>query len=67
MLEFIVKISGIKNVEYGRTESEPSTDRILIRDMLNLFLTMVRKEGKCNAKVKALKQFENNQKLELII
>lgn len=44
VLEFIVKMSDVKNVTYGKTDSEPSTDRILIKDMLNLFMTMVRKD-----------------------
>ena len=35
--------------------------------MLNLFLTMVRKEDKTNAKAKAVKQFENNQNLDFIL
>lgn len=44
VLQFIVKMSDVKNVTYGKTDSEPSTDRILIKDMLNLFMTMVRKD-----------------------
>lgn len=44
VLEFIIRLSDIKNVGYGRTDSEPSTDRILIKDMLNLFMSMVRKD-----------------------
>jgi hypothetical protein len=44
VLDFIVKLSDIKNVTYGKTDCEPSTDRILIKDMMNLFLTMVRKD-----------------------
>lgn len=67
ILEFIVKMSEVKNVCYGKTDSQPSTDRILIKDMLNLFLTMVRKEDKTNAKAKAVKQFENNQNLDFIL
>lgn len=35
--------------------------------MLNLFMTMVRKEDKTNAKSKAIKQFENSQNLEFIM
>ena len=43
VLDFIVKMSDVKNVTYGKTDCEPSTDRILLKDMMNLFLTMVRK------------------------
>lgn len=60
-------MSDVKNVSYGKTDSQPSTDRILVKDMLNLFLTMVRKDDKTNAKAKAVKQFENNQNLDFIL
>ena len=67
VLQFIIRLSDIKNVGYGRTDSQPSTDRILIKDMLNLFLSMVRKDQKTNAKFKAIKQFENSQNLDFIL
>jgi hypothetical protein len=35
--------------------------------MLSLFVSMTRKDLRSNAKVKALKEFENNQNLELIV
>lgn len=60
-------MSDIKNVTYGKTDCEPSSDRILLKDMMNLFLTMARKKEKTNAKAKALKKFENNQDLDFII
>lgn len=66
VLQFIARISCVKNVSYGRTDCEPSSDKILLKDMLNLFMTIMRKDERSNAKAKAIKQFENNQKLELI-
>lgn len=50
-------MSDVKNVSYGKTESEPSTDRILIKDMLNLFLSKLRREDRAQSKVKAIKQY----------
>jgi hypothetical protein len=50
VLDFIVRMSDVRNVTYGKTDSEPSTDRILVKDMLNLFLSMVRRDEKSNAK-----------------
>lgn len=44
VLDFIVKMSDVKNVTYGKTDCEPSSDRILLKDMMNLFLTMARKK-----------------------
>jgi hypothetical protein len=57
VLEFMARISVLKNVNYGRNECEPSTDKILFKDMLNLFMTMVRKDQRIGSKAKALKEF----------
>ena len=63
VVEFIVRLSEVKNVNYGRTDSEPSTDRILIKDVLSLFISLVRKDERSDAKKKAIRQYENKKDL----
>jgi hypothetical protein len=55
VLEFVARVSVLKNVDYGRNENEPSTDKILFKDMLNLFMSMVRKDQRAGSKARALK------------
>lgn len=63
MLEFIARITQVKNGVYGKSELEPSTDALLITDVASKFLTLERKEKKKDAKKKALQQFRNKQDL----
>lgn len=66
VVEFIVRLSSVKNVEYGRTESLPSSDRIPIKDVLSLFISLVRKDERSDAKAKAIRKYENQKDLEFI-
>ena len=59
----MVKLSSVKNVDYGHTDCEPSTDRINIKDMLSLFISLMRKDERKNAKQKAIREHEMNGKL----
>jgi hypothetical protein len=40
VLEFIARITQVKNVSYGKSELEPSTDALLITDIISRFLTL---------------------------
>ncbi len=53
----------MKNFSYGKSELEPSTDAVLITDVMSRFLTLERKEKRKDAKKKALQQFKNKQDL----
>ena len=56
VVEFVVKLSSVKNVSYGLSDSEPPTDRISIKDMLSLFISLMRKAERKNAKQKAIRE-----------
>ena len=58
-----MRITQVKNVTYGKSELEPSTDAVLITDIISRFLTLERKEKRKDAKKKALQQFRNKQDL----
>ena len=66
VVQFIVRLSAVKNVDYGRTDTEPSTDRISIKDVLSLFISIVRKDERVDAKKKAIRHHENKKDLEFI-
>ena len=57
VMEFIIRQTDIKNVDYGHTDCEPASDKISIKDMLSLFLSLVRKDERKNAKQKAIKEY----------
>ena len=57
VIEFIIRLTEIKNVDYGHTDCEPASDKISIKDMLSLFLSLVRKDERKNAKQKAIKEY----------
>ena len=59
-MEFIVRITDVKNVAYGSSDLEPSTDRASVKDMLSLFTDILRKKDRVDAKSKAIKKFNNN-------
>lgn len=63
MLDFISKISSVKNVDYGRSQLESSADGVSLKDVLSVFTGMVRKGIRHNAKQKAIKKYENSQNL----
>lgn len=60
VIEFIVRLSSVKNVDYGHTDCEPATDRITIKDMLSLFISLLRKDERKNAKQKAIREHQMN-------
>ena len=66
VIEFMVKLSAVKNVEYGHTDCEPATDRINIKDVLSLFISLLRKDERKNAKQKAIREHAMNGSLEFI-
>ena len=57
VIEFIIRQTEIKNVDYGHTDCEPASDKISIKEMLSLFLSLVRKDERKNAKQKAIKEY----------
>ena len=63
VIEFIVRLSSVKNVDYGHTDCEPATDRITIKDMLSLFISLLRKDERKNAKQKAIREHQMNGSL----
>lgn len=63
MLDFISKISVVKNVEYGKSELGSSNDGISLKDVQSLFTGMVRKGVRKDAKARAVKAFEMKQNL----
>lgn len=63
MLDFISRVSSVKNVEYGKSELEGSSDVTTLKDVLSTFAGFARKGTRKNAKQKAIKQFEMNGKL----
>ena len=44
-------------MDYGHTDCEPASDKISIKEMLSLFLSLVRKDERKNAKQKAIKEY----------
>ena len=66
VIEFIARLSSIRNVDYGHTDCEPATDRITIKDMMSLFTSLLRKDERKNAKQKAIREHEMNGSLEFI-
>jgi hypothetical protein len=50
-------------VSYGKSDLEPSTDALLITDIISRFLTLERKEKRKDAKKKAIQQYRNKQDL----
>ncbi len=57
ILEFISKISSVKNVEYGRTELDGSSDVTTLKDVLSAFSGFARRLGRKNAKQRAIRQY----------
>lgn len=66
MLDFISRVSSVKNVEYGKSELEGSSDVTTLKDVLSTFAGFARKGARKNAKQKAIRQFEMNRNLELL-
>jgi hypothetical protein len=58
MLDFITKVSSVKNVEYGKTELEGSSDVTTLKDVLSVFAGFARKGARKNAKQKAIRHHE---------
>ncbi len=57
MLDFITRISVVKNVEYGKSEFHGSSDVTTLKDVLSTFTGVARKGARKNAKQRAIKQF----------
>lgn len=66
MLDFISRISAVKNVEYGKSELDGSSDVTTLKDVLSTFAGFARKGARKNAKQKAIRHFEMNRNLELL-
>lgn len=63
MLDFISRVSSVKNVEYGKTELSGSSDVTTLKDVLSVFAGYARKGARKNAKQKAIRHFEMNRNL----
>ena len=66
MLEFVTRVAQVKNVEYGRSDLDGSSDSVGLKDVLSLFAGCVRKGARRGAKHRAVKQYEMNRPLELL-
>ena len=66
MLDFISRISAVKNVDYGKNELAGSSDVITLKDVLSTFAGFARRGMRKNAKQRAIRQYEQNRPLELI-
>lgn len=67
VLDFIARITNVKNISYGKSELEPSTDAVLVSDVISKFLTMERREKRKDAKKRALEKNMKMQDLDIII
>jgi hypothetical protein len=63
MLDFVSKISSVKNVDYGRTEQGGSSDTITLKDVHSIFTGLLRKGVRKNAKQRAIKEHELSRNL----
>lgn len=57
MLDFVSRISSVKNVEYGRNELEGSSDVITLKDVLSTFAGFARKGLRKHAKQRAIRHY----------
>ena len=50
------RVSNVKNVDYGRSELDASSDSVGLKDALSVFTGFVRKVARRGAKQRAVKQ-----------
>ena len=50
------RVSNVKNVDYGRSELDASSDSVGLKDALSVFTGFVRKGARRGAKQRAVKQ-----------
>ena len=67
MLDFISRVSNVKNVDYGRSDLDASSDSVGLKDVLSVFTGFVRKGARRGAKQRAIRHHEMNGALELLV